>query len=90
VSDRNDARRLTLPVVAVITLLVTTATWSWVAARALTRLETKLDNLTVSALNARYVTRPEASKYHRELEHALVDAGLKIRFPPPRDPIDGP
>lgn len=81
-----DSSRVTFRAALVASLLLATASGTWAVSRTLSRMEAKLDALSVPALNARYFTRAEASVYHRDLEHVLQDAGLKLRFPPPRDP----
>lgn len=78
--------RLTFPATVIGALLVATAVGTWAVAAVMFRIEQRLDGLSVPALNIRYYTRNEMTSYHRDLEHALQDAGLRLRFPPPRDP----
>lgn len=81
----------TSTVVAVVSaalgLLVATATGTWAVARAISSFESRLDALSPASLDAQYITRSEASVYHRDLEKALNKAGVPVNFPPPQDPI---
>jgi hypothetical protein len=90
-----SATRLTLPMSGVVALTImllgllgSTATGVWAMARSFSRIEQKLDAVSEPTLRVKFISRDEAGRYHRELERALQKSGLKVEFPPPRDPSD--
>lgn len=78
--------------IALISLLGAVAAATWSAAGALHRIDDRIASIearieTVQAdMPREYVTRVEASRYHRDLERVLRSAGVQVDFPPPDDP----